>query len=518
MIVAMYVALGLCTAAIFAPAVRFDFVGWDDPDLVVQNPQLQSPTLGNLERFWTHPYASLYTPLAYSAWWCVARLSGGSLQPPAFHALTVLLHVCAALLVFSILLRLVGHAWAALAGALLFALDPLQVEPVAWISGMNNVLAGALSLAAIRIYIFHTDRPPGGGRILSYWAALAVYLLALLAKPTAVVVPLILLLIDWGMLRRSLRAIARTALPFLLLAALFAILAPGVQPARGAPLWQRPVIAMDALGFYFAKLAWPVRLNIDYGRTPAAVFRDWLFIWTIPVVVAVAAIAVLARKRIAYVVAIAIIAVSVLPVLGFVPFSFQGFSTVADRYLYLGMLGTALLMASWLARHFSVVPTAIVAITLSALGWITTQDLRNWASTQTLAAHALRLDPRNSTAHFILAADLSRKKEYPAAIDEFNQALAANPTGGAIHFGLGNAYLHSDQFPLAIAQYRQAIPLLSPESRVGAWLNLGIAYYQVGQPDLSRQAFERAIALDPQNAQALHNLRYLEKKEKTASP
>src|SRR6185503_6497754 len=135
--------------AVFAQTWNFEFV-WDDAANIVNNRYLNPPSVANLVQFWRGPYERLYIPLTYSVWWATTALAGGSGSGPSvFHLANGLMHILSTLVVFAVLKILIRQHWAACAGALLFALHPLQVEPVAWITGMKDVLSGFLSLLAL---------------------------------------------------------------------------------------------------------------------------------------------------------------------------------------------------------------------------------------------------------------------------------------------------------------------------------------------------------------------------------
>ena len=242
-------------------------VNWDDVDEVTENPLLHPPTTDNLDRIWSGPYLNLYAPLTYTVWWALARISGAD-NPYAFHLLNVLLHLACAGLVFSILRLCVKSPAAAFGGAIVLPLHPMQVESVGWIAEMNNLLAAAMSLAAIRLYLA-SGATAARRRWMVYAFGSAAYLAALLSKPTAVVAPLIAVILDVGALRRPLRPAIFALAPWLAAAGAFAWIAHRNQGGIDVPIVDRPMVALDALGFYCRKILWPAGLTIDYARTRA---------------------------------------------------------------------------------------------------------------------------------------------------------------------------------------------------------------------------------------------------------
>src|SRR5215212_6828517 len=211
--------LVVVTLLVFIPVYGHDFVTWDDTHNLAKNPDMLAPTWEKVEWYWRHQYKDLYIPVTYTIWAgvaSVARIGGAGevqLNPAVFHGVNSLLHLAAAVTVFAILRRLFGVVWPALLGALFFAVHPVQVEPVAWVSGMKDVLSGLLALTAVLAYILFAQ----SNKLWWHAMATAAFVLAMLAKPSAVVVPFVVLIIEWLVLKRGLRdAIVGPALWFLL--------------------------------------------------------------------------------------------------------------------------------------------------------------------------------------------------------------------------------------------------------------------------------------------------------------
>src|SRR5919202_5121709 len=227
---AIAAVLVVVTLAVFGQLYGHEFVLWDDGLHVFENPYLQSLTFDNILAFWREPYGELYIPLTYTLWALTAAASrgwlahpsvGAPLDPRFFHALNLLVYFLTVLVVWRIVRLLLSRTatspslarveWAAGAGALLFAVHPIHVEAVAWVTGFKDVLYGFLACVAIWQYLIYargdvdasaSGKPAGGKahRLLGrYWLATGAYVLALLAKPTAVVIPVVALVLDiWG--------------------------------------------------------------------------------------------------------------------------------------------------------------------------------------------------------------------------------------------------------------------------------------------------------------------------------
>ena len=280
-------------ALAFWPLCVCDFTSWDDTHTVSQNPTLNPPTLHSFKIWWTRPVLDMWDPVTYMVNGALAGVAtvapdpatGIGLNSYVFHTANLLLHIGSAVLVFQILRRLAFTIPSACAAALLFGLHPVQVETVGWVSGLKDVLYAFLALAAIQLYLTRS-RP-------RFWLATALFVLATFSKPTAVIVPLVLLIIIlYQQGRIGWRVWQQMAL-WVILSMPCIIITNVVQPAPATEriaFWKRLLVALDALAFYIYKLLWPVSLGLDYGRNPKFVFRHgWAYwTWIVPVGIAVA--------------------------------------------------------------------------------------------------------------------------------------------------------------------------------------------------------------------------------------
>jgi tetratricopeptide (TPR) repeat protein len=358
---------------------------------------------------------------------------GVELNPYIFHAANVALHAVAAVIVFLILRRLRLDDRASLIGALLFAVHPIQTEAVAWASGMKDLLAGALSLAALWRYLIHADdNAMMPRRRLDWWIGTMLFVAAMLAKPSAVTTPLLAGVLDGLVLRRPAKNVALGVLPWLIIAmpiALIAKLAQAGQDIEPVPAWFRPLIAGDAVAFYLFKVVWPVNLAMDYARTPTFVRETGAASWTwmIPIAVLAAGLIIAVRRNPVPLAAILLFFLAPLPVLGFTPFMFQFYSTTADHYVYVAMLGPAVFAAWLVARQPKW--TAFAAVILMALGMLSLRQVGVWRETLTLFDHTKSVSPRSYAANNNLAIVRAQQQRFAEAAALLRQARATQPKG-----------------------------------------------------------------------------------------
>ncbi len=491
--------LAALTAATFYPVLHNGFVNWDDMEHVARNPDMNPPTLAAAQRYWSKPYFGLWVPITYTTWLATAAISpkqGDSLNPEFFHALNLAIHAIASILVFLILRRLTNTIWPAAAGAAIFAVHPIQVEAVAWVSGLRDVLAGALSLAAIWIYL-NTDR----ARTARLTIATAIFAVALLSKPTAAVTPLLLAIL----LRKRTRQEFRWLALWLLMAAADLFIAWIVQPAANVyrpPIPVRPVVAFDALAFYVRKLIIPLHFLIDYSRSP-----DWLIRrpthWGSAAIAAIAIITILLyRRRIPrFAAAVAIFICSLLPVLGLMPFNFQYFSTVADRYVYLAMFGISLAVAAVVAT----IPRSgiIASLLIIPLAVLSNRQTQVWQSTATLCNHTLTTNPGSVAALRILTFDSLAAGDWQSALNDNTRALQTKPNDPLLLFDRANALRDAGRLSEAADAYSRALTRLPSDPQIRN--NYAVLLVQQGNDTEAERQFAELLRQFPNDAEARAN-------------
>jgi Flp pilus assembly protein TadD len=528
--VAPVVGLVLLTLAAMGPVAGGEFLNWDDHYLLQHNPDYNPPNVAAVKRFWTETRFGFYIPLAYTTWSAVAvvgqtRDDAGRLvqDPSAFHGFNLLLHIGCALLVYAVVAKLLrawcggrGHAegataWAAVAGAAVFAVHPIQVEAIAWATNMYTPLSTLLALGALWLYLKFSDGVAGRGWM--YAAATALFVLSTLAKPSTIVLPLIAAVIELALRGRRWRDVATPLGAWLALAMLPAV-ATALMPQHGStvgggvPPWARPLVAGDIVSFYLAKLLLPYDLAPDYGRSPrwlmarpAILFTAWI----VPASLLLAAW--LGRRRWPWGLAsLLVFLLGVAPMLGLKGFDMQFYSSVADRYVYLAMLGAALGVGwamSLAAGRKSVMAWAAAAVVLLAFVVLTHAQARRWHDTVRLFSYTLQVNSRSAIANRVLGFVLSQRGEYDRAADLYHAALRTLPDDPLTLYNLGNLRLAQRRYAEAVELYRR-VP--RTPKHAAAQNNLGIALFQLGDASAAEAAFVGAQRLDPHYQDAADNL------------
>jgi protein O-mannosyl-transferase len=461
-------------------------------------------------------------------------------RPFGYHLTNLILHLGSALLVFAIGLELLGtrtaplphkegvgggsRSLAALLAALLFAVHPLRVESVAWVTERRDVLSSFFLLFSVLCYLYAHG---SGARRYRFWigCSWAVFLLSLLSRAMGMTLPVLLLLLDLYPLRRlgSVGAGWRTRaavriylekLPYAIPAAACAVLAPIAQHVTGATLslaehgvMARGAQALYGLMFYLWKTAVPTGLSPLYElELPLAITSSKYIVAAILVVGFAALVLWRARRWPGLAVVGAMYAILLLPVLGFVQ---SGRQEVADRYSYLPAIPWALLIAAgvqqiWLRRRRSVgIVTVIAAIAVAALGALTWQQSRVWRTPLSLWEHAVRCAP-GITTHQNYAAALAQVDRFEEAAAHYRAALKLEPLHQKSLRGLAKALSDSRQFEAAAPVWEELVQRAPEDEK--AWIQLGLAQRARGASELAIEAFQAAAALTPPSVEALTNL------------
>ena len=496
----------LVAVTIFAyrPALHGGFI-WDDDDYVINNGLLTAPD--GLRRIWfSLDSPSQYFPLVYTTFRIEYALWG--LNPSGYHWVNLLLHVANALLVWRLLVRLkVPGAW--LAGAI-FALHPVQVESVAWITERKNVLMGFFFLLTLLAWIaFVDERTKRPWRF--YGLALILYLLALSAKTTACTLPAALFLILWLQKKPISWKRVFQIVPFLVLGIAMGLLAmwweryhQGTSRAIFtflSPI-ERVLVASRAVWFYLSKLIWPSNLTFIYPRWYIAPTHLLDYTWLLAGMVLCVAIYFLRRYlgRSVEVATLCFVA-TLSPVLGFIMLYTFRYTFVADHYQYLACIGPIALasaalinLADAFERSRTLILSAVLCVVavLAALTW---RQAAMYGDIETLWRTTLARNPDCWMAHNNLGIVLFQKGEINEAIANYRTTLQMQPDFWDADYNLGSALLQKGKVDEAIAYCNRAVA--SEPNDPDAQVALGNALVQKERIDEAIVHYQRAVAIRP---------------------
>jgi tetratricopeptide (TPR) repeat protein len=540
----MLLLIVLLVMAAFLPTLQSEFVNWDDDWNFVGNVHYRGLGWTHLRWMFTTFHLGVYQPLSWMVLGLQYLLWG--LNPVGYHATSLLLHATNAVLVYCVTLRLFRLAMppspeqdpialplAAGSGALLFALHPLRVEVVAWVSAQPYALATLFFLLTLLCYL-RAATMAADDRTSRRWlrGAVALYALSLLSKAIGMTLPAILLVLDIYPLRRlgggpgkwfgpTVRRVWVEKVPFLSLALAAGVIAlvgeyrvGGVRPLESYGVTARGAQALFGLAFYLWKTVVPL------GLSPLYPLPAQLDPFAAPFLLSGAAILTIsvglfvARRRWPAGLAIWLCyVVMLMPVSGVVPI---GLHIAADRYSYLSCLGFAILagagvLVGWRAYlngrivwRLFVVTAGLATLAVAGLGVLTWRQVQVWHDSERLWRHVLATDPESYFAHTKLGLALFHQDKLDEAIHHYRQALETSPGYAQAHLNLGLALARQGKLDAAINHYRQA--LKTDPTYVYAYNNLGLALARQGKLDEAIEHYRQAVRLQPAYAGAHLNL------------
>jgi tetratricopeptide (TPR) repeat protein len=515
-------ALIAITALVYLPAWNGKPI-WDDNRHITQ-PELRS--WQGLADIWTRIGATQqYYPLVHSVFWIEQKLWGDSVL--GYHLVNILLHGLGAVVLLQILLRLkVPGAWLA---AGLFALHPVQVESVAWISEIKNTLSGLFFFCSILAYLnFNENRSRG-----AYFGSLALFLFGLMCKTVIAPLPAIILVVLWwrrGRLR--LRDDVVPLVPFFGLGIGAGLFTGWVERtfvgAQGSAftlsILQRCLIAARDFWFYLFKLFWPAKLTFIYPRWQINGAVWWQYLFPLALVLLLGVLWRLRKNFRAPLAATLVFLGLLFPALGFVNVYPFLYSFVADHFQYLACVGPLTLVAAGIAMALDSVapekiflrPTVYTAVLLT-LGLLSWRQCRDYRDIETLWRTTIARNPDCWMAYSNLGSFLSERGNVDEAIGDFRKALDLWPDQSKDHNNLGKALVQRGRMAEAMDQFQTALRI-SPDDP-DTETNIGAAFLQQGDADGAISHLQRAVEKWPRYAPAHINLgnALLQKREADAA-
>jgi protein O-mannosyl-transferase len=510
------VLLALLVVALYLPALHNSFVNYDDPDYVTRNVRvLQGLNWSNVKwAFGTDNPAANWHPLTWLSH--MADVQAFGLNPWGHHLINILLMAADVALLFLFLAMMTGKVWPSAAVAAIFAVHPLNVEPVAWVAERKQELSLFFMFFALIAYAGYVKRP-GVGR---YLAVAFLFALALMSKVMIITLPFALLLLDYWPLHRfsqpgatgimarfsnTFLSLLLEKIPLFLLSALAGWITVGIHRKEGAltasmPLLWRLKNAIYSYAVYLWKAVWPTRLAVFYPH-PENRLPLWQVVLAALVVVAISALVWKYQTKRYLTVGWLWYLGTAFPMIGLIQSGRQG---MADRYEDLPLIGVFIALV-WLVAEGThkrklnpSIPLFSFAAVVLILIFLTHRQIAFWKDSETLFAHAIQVTQYNGIAENNLGAALMDKGDLAAAFPHFQAAVQYAPDLGSAHYNLGVVLYRQGQIPEAANQYRLAIARAGDAQEAAqAYNNLGVLYLGMNNLTLAKAHFDKAIALNP---------------------
>ena len=526
------VLVAVVTFGVFSPALRFEFVNWDDNLYVYQNPRLHPLTFQNILWLFTHPYFLSWTPLALLSHAVDLKIWGAN--PFGHHLTNIVLHSANAVFVFCLALtfRVTGEQQngennlkgkivtssmpatiiiGCAVAALLFSLHPLRAESVAWVSDRKDLLCMFFML--LSTILFLSDRNKKEESRATYFVVLILYVLALGTKSVAAVLPAVFILIDVLVFERKFLRGIKSQVPFIVLG-IVTVTVAHVAAAGGEKnflfenksVWEFLAYPFTTLVFYLRSTFVPMDLAPVYVNDSFLPSNIFALLIAPVIILAISFFCWMKYKRgnPYWILGWGTFILFLVPTMVGI---FSGIQPVADRYTYPASIGLCLLAGAgveYTARKNSASLATLASLcVLVLLSYGTLRQIKNWRDSLSLWSYTVPLSPFHFAYNNLGMAQLD-KTMIDEAIDSFKHAINTRPAYGEAWCNLGIAFHKKGEPEKAIASYKQAI-VVQP-THLDSYTNLGTEYLDKGMPDSAIAVYSRALEVNPSFAQAHYNI------------
>lgn len=514
----IYLLLTIVTLGVFWQVRSFEFIKYDDNKYVTENEHILSGlTLNNVVWVFTNQHGGHWHPLTGLSHILDCELFG--LNSGRHHLFSLLFHIVNTLLLFTVLWQMTGSVWKSAFVAALFAIHPLRIESVAWISSRKDVLSTLFWFLTTAAYLYYVKNP----KVSRYVLTLVLFALGLMAKQMLVTLPFTLLLLDYWPLQRidfGNKAIAGRLIlekiPLLVLSAVSSVIPVLAQRSAGAVisfqalgLWARVSNAIVSYVIYLFKLFVPAALAPFYPNMSPPIPGQTIAAGAILIVIT-AAVLVLGR-RYKYLITGWFWYLGVLvPVIGIVQVGAQAY---ADRYTYVPLIGVTI-MVVWFVpdvlagrRYRKPAMWACSIAAIITMSVITIVQLSYWHDTIKLFEHTIAVTKPNCVAHNVLANAYGSMGQIDKSMEHARKALDIFPAYDLAHYNLAMAYFSRGDYPDAIGHWQEILRLKPDFPEVN--FNLGYACELLGRRGEAMEYYRRELSLNPEHAQAKQRLQNL---------
>jgi len=518
-LIVLFLIITSCAA--FCRITGNDFINFDDDDYITENNHIQSGiNAASIKWSFTSVAESNWHPLTWISHALDWSLFGANAS--GHHFVSLLLHIGAVIFLFLFLNKITNNIWPAAFAAAFFALHPLRVESVAWVSERKDVLSMFFGMACLYAYALYAEN----SKLSKYFLCLILFALALMSKPMLVSLPFVLMLLDYWPLGRCQKALSVSMgsryqltfrllwekVPFVLFAIVFSVLTlwaqdtghsvTSVEVLRFPERFGNAIVSYAA---YLGKIFWPTNLAVFYPYEFSLPLWKILISALILTGITVAVLYYIRKLPFLFMGWFWYLG-TLMPVIGLVQ---VGKQSMADRYTYLPSIGIAVMLAWGIPLLFQreeirkkiLFSTAIAVLCM--LGFLTWMQCGYWKNSASLFSHTLRVTKDNYLAHNNFGVALSSEGFIEGAIDNYNEAIRIKPDYTEAYYNRGIAYNNLGHYQRAIGDYDKSIRIRPDYAE--AYYNRGIAYANLGYHQHAIGDYNKAIRIKPDYTEAYNN-------------
>tara|TARA_B100000686_G_scaffold297965_1_gene330652 strand:+ start:944 stop:2881 length:1938 start_codon:yes stop_codon:yes gene_type:complete len=520
------IALSVISGLVYFQVLDFDFV-WDDRKNIIENSFLNPPSLQSILFFWKNQFLGMYVPVPYTFWGSIEILrsffSSEEMNAFVFHLSNIAIHTLNGFLVYLLLTKIIKNNFAILSATIFFIVHPLQTETVSWISETRGLLATFFGLSSVIFYLqsVSLNDETKYKRFLSfkYIGGFLCFIFALLSKPSSAVIPLFAIVLESYIYKTKIKFSFFRITPWFLPILFVVLVTSSVQNnTQIYSFWAKPFIYLSSISFYLFKIIVPYSLAPTYGLTPIRMMSEqWFHIsWIFPLLVSY--LIWLKKDKFPFLlVSWGIFCIGIIPVSGFINFTFQDWSNVADRYVYMSMFGISIFIACVLQTFQSQLKWLFISVILFSLSfWNFFVQVPIWKNEMSLWSHCVKKVQISPHAYNNLGFLKFKNKYYQEALENLNKAIEISPIFPKAYNHRGMVFFKLNQLNESMKDYNVSIRLylkdrtsLSRENH----LSLSDTYYNRAKLFKYRKEYSRAIndylhsiKLNPANSDSFNNL------------
>jgi len=492
------------TSISYFPTIENDFINWDDDKYVIKNELIKELTIKNIKEIFATSFVSIYTPIAVLSYAVEHKIFG--LNPHAYHATNLIFHSLNSILVFCLFLILSGNKIISFFVSIFFAIHPMHVESVAWISERKDVLYALFYLGSMIAYLRYLNNFFKKRYLI---ISIILFIISLFTKPMAVSLPLVLFLLDYYYDRKIEKRVIIEKIPFFILAILFSILAiytesDAIEKEVLYSFSENVIFFFYRSCFYFLKLFLPLKLSAIYpypnkidGFLPIEFILS-PFVFTLIIILLIILFTRSKKDRKTILFGVLFFYITIAPVLQFIP---VGRAIVAERYTYIPYLGLFFIIASFVFRFydnyvknrptFKVLFLLLFCIVVASSGYLTWQRCHIWRNGIIFWSDFIKNNPDSpagyngrGSAYFLIG-------DYDKALNDYRNVLKIYHNHIGANYNICILYKVLGDYNNAITWCKRTIELKN--DYVEAYGNLGDIYLFIGNKHAAKLMYQEAI-------------------------